>query len=58
MMDAAMDHFKSFFDSNSTLMRSLEEVGGNLTELVAEAMQNSSILKTWNETLRETIQSI
>ena len=58
MMEVALDHFKSFFASNSTLMRSLEEAGSNLTYLVSEALQNSSILQTWNQTLQETMQTI
>ena len=58
MMDVAMAHVSSFFAPNSTLMRSLEETRINLTEMVSQAMSNSSLVDTWNKTLQETIQSI
>ena len=58
MMEVAMDHISSFFAPNSTLMRSFEETRMNLTELVSQAVRNSSLVNTWNKTLQETMQSI
>ena len=58
MLEVAVDHASSFFAPNSTLMRSLEEARLNLTEMVSEAMINSSLVQTWNQTLQEKIQSI
>ena len=55
ILGAAVSHFSSFFTPNSTLMRSLEDARVNLTEMVSEAMLNSSVVKKLNETLQEKI---
>ena len=55
MMDVTLDHVKSFFDSNSTLMRAIEQAGTNLTTLITQAIENSSTVQTWNQTLQDTI---
>ena len=57
MMYGTVDHVKSFFDANSTLMKTLEEAGTNLTNFVSESLQNSSVLQTWNKTLQDTINT-
>ena len=58
MMHTTLEHFKMFFAANSTLMRGFEDVRFNLSTALWEGLKNSSVLKTWNETLQETINTI
>ena len=58
MMYITLEHIKSFFAANSTHMRGLDDVRFNLSTALWEGLKNSSVLKTWNETLQETINTI
>lgn len=45
-----IDHIKSFFAENSTLMTSLDTARTNMTSIITTALQNSSLMETWNKT--------
>ena len=55
MMDGMMDHIKSFFAENSTLMTSLDEVRTNMTNMITTTLQNSSLVEALNKTMQEII---
>ena len=56
MLDKTVDHYENFFSANSTIMRTLEDFRDSMTDFISSAAENSSLLATWNETLRETLQ--
>ena len=58
MLDISVEHIKSFFAENSTLMMSFEEAGQNVTKFIASAFENTYLLHTWNKTLQETANFI
>ena len=47
-----IDHIKSFFADNSTLMTSLDAARANMTNAITTALQNSSLMGTWNKTIQ------
>ena len=53
-MDGMVDHIKSFFAENSTLMTSLDAARTNMTNILTTALKNSSLMETWNKTMQET----
>ena len=55
MMDGMIDHIKSFFAENSTLMTSLEAARTNMSNIIATALQNSSLVGALNKTMQENI---
>ena len=57
-MDIALNHIRSFFHPNSTLMRNLDQMKENLSTLVSSSWQNSSIIQSFNQTMYETINNI
>ena len=54
MMDGMIDHIKSFFAENSTLMSSLDAARANMTNVITTVLRNSSLMATLNKTIEET----
>ena len=50
-----IDHIKSFFAENSTLMTTLDAARANMSNIITTAWQNSSLLGAFNKTMQETI---
>ena len=55
MMDGMMDHIKSFFAENSTLMTSLDAARTNMTNIFTAALQNYSLMEALNKSIQEAI---
>ena len=55
MMDGTIDHIKSFFADNSTLMTILDAARTNMTNIFTTALQNNSLMEALNKTMQETI---
>ena len=54
MMDGMIDHIKSFFAENSTLMSSLDAARANITNLITNVLRNSSLMTSLNKTIEES----
>ena len=57
MFDTTINHAESFIQDNSTLMRSLDDIRESVMNLLSTAVNNSSVLSDWKQTLRETLKS-
>ena len=55
MMDGIIDHIKSFFAENSTLMTSLDAARTNMTNIFTAALQNYSLMEALNKSMQEAI---
>ena len=55
MMDGIIDHIKSFFAENSTLMTSLDAARTNMTNIFTAALQNYSLMEALNKSIQEAI---
>ena len=55
MMDGIIDHIKSFFAENSTLMTSLAAARTNITNIFSAALQNYSLMEALNKSMQEAI---
>ena len=49
-----IEHIKSFFAENSTLMSSLDAARANMTNVITTVLRNSSLMATLNKTMEET----
>ena len=58
MFETTLKHAESFIQDNSTLMKSLDEIKDNLMNLLSTAVNNSSVMRDLNQTLRETLNSL
>ena len=51
ILDGTINHIRSFFAENSTLMTSFDAARTNITNIITTALQNSSFIETWNKTI-------
>ena len=58
MMDGMVDHIKSFFAENSTLMTSLDAARANMTSTITTALQSSYLMDAWNKTVQGTAKML
>ena len=58
LLDETMEHYRAFFEANSTIMNKFEEVKEELRNFFSKTLVNSTILANLNETIQDNIKSI